>query len=56
MLNCYRLEGRVPVTLELPQEIASILGYSFAPFAEVLLNEQMRKVNPDYTIEVRKTS
>ncbi len=59
-MNCSKqyvngiIKGRDVVTLECAQKISQVLGYSVAPFAEILLNEQMRKVNPEYTIGVFK--
>jgi transcriptional regulator with XRE-family HTH domain len=59
-MNCSKqyingiINGKDSVTLECAQKISQVLGYSLAPFAEVLLNEQMRKVDPHYTIEITK--
>lgn len=46
--------GKDSVTLETAQKISHALGYSLAPFAEILLNQQMRKIDPHYTIKITK--
>jgi transcriptional regulator with XRE-family HTH domain len=59
-MNCSKqyinriLLGKDSVTLETAQKISHALGYSLAPFAEVLLNEQMKKIDPQYIVEITK--
>ena len=59
-MNCSKqyingiINGREHVTLECAKKISQVLGYSLAPFAEILLNEQMKKIDADYIIEVMK--
>jgi len=48
--------GREKSSLEFAQRIADALGYSIAPFAQILLNEQLRQCDPSLEIQIARRS
>lgn len=48
--------NRKDVGFNFAKKIASALGYSIEPFLELLIRDQLRRQNLNYTVEIKKAS
>jgi len=48
--------GKETVGLDFAKRVADALGYSLAPFAKVLINEQLHKYDKNLDVEIKRKS